>query len=249
MPVRGVIFDMGGTLLHYNAPDATWEETEKAGARPVYALLRDAGYSLPPEDEALARAWQHALNVWSNIATADVQDLKLHRQIRQVAALWGLPDLPDDLVERAGLAYMGAIQAHVYPLEGAAETLAALRQQGLRVGLVSNTHWPGRYHLDDLERFGLLPYLEHPIFSADVEAWKPGREVFALSLRALGLAPQDAIYVGDSLYFDVWGAQQAGLRAVWIEQRHRWMPDGLQATPDATIQSLPQLVAVIEEWR
>ncbi len=249
MPVRGVIFDMGDTLLHYNAPDATWEETEKEGARPVYALLRDAGYSLPPEDEALARAWQHALNVWSNIAAADVKDLKLHRQIRCVATLWGLPDLPDDLVERAGLAYMRAIQAHVWPLEGAADTLAALRQQGLRVGLVSNTHWPGCYHLDDLERFGLLPYLEHPIFSADVEAWKPGREVFALSLRALGLAPQEAIYVGDSLYFDVWGAQQAGLRAVWIEQRHRWMPDGLEAMPDATIQTLPQLVALVEQWR
>jgi len=55
--------------------------------------------------------------------------------------------------------------------------------------------------------------------------------------------------VGDSLYFDVWGAQQAGLRAVWIEQRHRWMPDGLEATPDATIQSLAQLVTVVEQWR
>lgn len=249
MTVRGVIFDMGGTLLHYNAPDATWEETEKTGARVVYAVLRDAGYSLPPEDEALARAWQHALSVWSNIATADVKDLKLHRQMRLVAALWDLPDLPDDLVERAGLAYTGAIQAHVYPLEGAAETLAALRRQGLRVGLVSNTHWPGRYHLDDLERFGLLPYLEHLIFSADVEAWKPGSEIFTLSLQALGLAPEEAVYVGDSLYFDVWGAQQAGLRAVWIEQRHRWMPDGLQATPDATIQSLPQLTAIVEQWR
>lgn len=249
MPVRGVIFDMGGTLLRYNAPGATWEETEKAGVRPVYALLREAGYSLPPEEEALARAWQHALDVWGNIATADVSDLKLHRQMRRVAALWGLPDLPDDLVERAGLAYMGAIQAHVCPLEGAAETLATLRRRGLRVGLISNTHWPGHYHLDDLKRFGLLPHLEHLIFSADVEAWKPGSEIFALSLRALGLAPQEAVYVGDSLYFDVWGAQQAGLRAVWIEQRHRWMPDGLQATPDATIQALPQLAAIVEQWR
>ncbi len=249
MPVRGVIFDMGGTLLHYNAPDATWEETENTGARPIYALLRDAGYSLPPEDEALARAWRHALSLWNSIATASVEDLKLGRQIRLMAALWGIADLPDDLVERAGLAYIGAIRAHVYPLEGAADTLAALRQRGLRVGLLSNTYWPGRYHLDDLERFGLLPYLEHLVFSGDVEAWKPGREAFALSLDALGLAPDEAVYVGDSLYFDVWGAQQAGLRAVWIEQRHRWMPDGLEATPDATIQSLAQLVTVVEQWR
>mgnify|MGYP005850278523 CR=1 FL=1 len=249
MPVRGVIFDMGGTLLHYNAPDTSWEETEQTGARPVYALLRDAGYALPTEEEALARAWQHALSLWAAIAELDVKDLKLDRQIRQIAALWGIADLPDGVVEQAGLAYMRAIQAHVWPLERAADTLATLRQRGLRVGLVSNTHWPGRFHVDDLERFGLLPYLEHMVFSADVEAWKPGREVFELSLNALGLAPGEAIYVGDSLYFDVWGAQQAGLRAVWIEQRYRWMPDGLEATPDATIQSLGQLATVVEQWR
>ena len=105
-------------------------------------------------DEALARAWRHALSLWNSIATASVEDLKLGRQIRLMAALWGIADLPDDLVERAGLAYIGAIRAHLYPLEGAADTLAALRQRGLRVGLLSNTYWPVRYHLDDLERSG-----------------------------------------------------------------------------------------------
>jgi len=132
VPVRGVIFDMGGTLLHYNAPDATWEETENTGARPIYALLRDAGYSLPPEDEALARAWRHALSLWNSIATASVEDLKLGRQIRLMAALWGIADLPDDLVERAGLAYIGAIRAHVYPLEGAAAPAGAARWPALQ---------------------------------------------------------------------------------------------------------------------
>ena len=64
MPVRGVIFDMGGTLLHYNAPNAEWEDTEKLGAAGVYKLLRKHGYTLLPEDEALDLAWDHAQSLW-----------------------------------------------------------------------------------------------------------------------------------------------------------------------------------------
>ncbi len=248
MALRGVIFDMGGTLLHYNAPDATWEDTEKMGARSMYDRLRDAGYSLPPEPEALDAAWQHARALWSNLDAYDMADLKLDAQVRLVLERWGIDNVPPEFLETLGKAYMVAIQAHVVPLEGAVETLRALRERGLRVGLVSNTYWPGTYHEYDIERFALAPYLEHTIFSSDVEAWKPHSTIFQMGLEALDLTPDTAAYVGDSLYFDVWGAQQAGLRGIWIEQQHRWLPDGFEVTPDATIQHLPDLLDVVEAW-
>jgi FMN phosphatase YigB (HAD superfamily) len=55
MPVRGVLFDMGGTLLHYSAPGANWEDTEKTGAAGVYALLQEADYELPSREQALTQ--------------------------------------------------------------------------------------------------------------------------------------------------------------------------------------------------
>jgi putative hydrolase of the HAD superfamily len=249
MTLRGVIFDMGGTLLHYSAPDATWEDTEKLGARGIYHRLREAGYSLPPESEALDAAWDHVLALWSNLDAYDVSDLKLNVQVRLVVERWGVQNVPPELLETLGRAYMTAIQAHVVPLAGAADTLQALRKRGLRVGLVSNTYWPGIYHQHDIERFALTPYLEHTIFSADVGAWKPHRKIFKMGLEALDLTPDTAAYVGDSLYFDVWGAQQAGMRGVWIEQNHRWLPHGIEVTPDATIQRLPDLLNVVEAWQ
>lgn len=250
MPIRGVLFDMGGTLLHYSAPGANWEDTEKIGAEGVYTLLQASGYHLPPREQALAQAWDYARELWASVVAQgqQVRNFRIDQQIERLVALWGIPILPPPLLQRAAHAYMAAIQTHVRPLDGAAETLAALRQEGLRVGLISNTHWPGHYHVADLERFALLPYLEHLIFSADVAAWKPGEQIFALGLEALQLAPQEAVYVGDTLYFDVWGAQQAGLRAVWIEQPHRWLPDGLDVTPDATIRALPDLMDVVRRW-
>ncbi|MBN1564745.1 MAG: HAD family hydrolase [Anaerolineae bacterium] len=251
MPVRGIIFDMGGTLLHYNAPNTTWEDTEKLGARGVYRTLRAAGYTLPPADEAITAAWQHAITTWKSIeANYNPATLKLHYQLHDLARLWGTDELPTATVDAITQAYMTAIQRHVYPLDHAAETLQTLRDNGYRIGLISNTVWPGSAHYDDLDRFGLLPYLAHLTFSADVEAWKPYAEIFQIGLAALDLTPDEAIYVGDSLYFDVWGAQQAGLRGVWIEQDHRWLPEGMadDVVPAATIKHLPDLLGVVEQW-
>lgn len=249
MPVRGVIFDMGGTLLHYNPPNMHWEETEKLGAAGAYKLLREHGYTLLPENEALDLAWEHALGLWMTLVDGyDPTILKLSPAMIQLAAHWGAENLPDELAQALPLAYMETIQAHVRPLEGAEHTLRALRDKGLRIGLISNTVWPGSAHRADLDRHGLTPYLEHLIFSADVEAWKPFPDVFQMGLAALDLQPDEAVYVGDSLYFDVMGSQGAGMRGVWIEQEHRWLPEGVEVTPDATIKTLAELPGIIAAW-
>ncbi len=250
MTLRGVLFDLGGTLLHYNAPHTTWEDTEKTGARAVYRGLQSAGYTLPPENEALNHAWEHALAFWSQVVDHyDPKTLKLHGFIRSLAARWQIDNLPEPLVDSLGNVYMRAIQAHVYPLEGAADTLRALRDQGLRIGLISNTLWPGPAHLDDLQRHGLIAYIEHPIFFFFFDAWKPHQAVFQLGLDALDANPDETFFVGDALYHDIWGAQQAGLRAVWIEQPRFWVPDGLTVTPDATIRRLPELLDIVSQWQ
>jgi HAD superfamily hydrolase (TIGR01549 family) len=249
MTLRGVLFDLGGTLLHYNAPHTTWENTEKTGARAVYHGLLAAGYTLPPEAESLELAWKHALAFWSQLIDHyDPRTLKMGNFIQSLAAQWQIDNLPEPLVESFGSDYMRTIQAHVHPLDSAAQTLRALRDRGLRMGLISNTLYPGAAHLDDLRRHGLIDYIENPIFSADVEAWKPYRAVFQLGLDALQVEPDEAFFVGDALYHDIWGAQQAGLRAVWIEQSRTWVPDWLTVTPDATIRRLPELLDIVAQW-
>ncbi len=249
MTLRGVIFDMGGTLLHYRAPGTSWEDMEKSGAQGIYARLQAGDIALPPRNAALQLAWEHNLAIWRQLDAYEPADLKLDWMIRELLRKWGVEDAPQTLIAAAAEAYMTAIQQHVVPLEGAAHTLRALQARGLRLGLISNTLWPGVYHRHDLDRYGLTPYLDHLIFSADIEAWKPQPDIFRHGLDALDLQPDEAVYVGDSLYFDVWGAQQAGLRGVWIEQSQRWLPEGIDVTPDATIRHLPDLLDVIETWR
>jgi putative hydrolase of the HAD superfamily len=249
MTVRGVIFDLGGTLLHYNPPHKGWEGMEKIGAQGVYQYLREQRRTLPPESQALDMAWDYARTLWTSLDQYSVKDLKLSIQLGALAGRWGVDSLSPTTLDALAQAYMTGVQSHVLPLDGAEETLQALRGWGLRLGLISNTLWPGDAHRQDLKRHGLSSYLDHVVFSADVEAWKPHREVFQMTLNALALQADESVFVGDSLYHDIWGAQQAGLRAVWIEQQLLGLPDGIQVTPDATIRRLPELLDVVSDWR
>jgi FMN phosphatase YigB (HAD superfamily) len=256
MALRGVIFDMGGTLLDYHPPHADpkqgWQEMENTGADALRLYLQEQGYPVPDADAARAANFAIMERHWRQIGKSQGNP-QLSAMLREVMADWGIPDeaLNDGLLDSAMAAYVAPVQAFVAPLDGAADTLAALRAAGLRIGLISNTVWPGAFHLDDLSRFGLRDYLECAFFSADVAAWKPGAAVFELALAALELDPAEAVYVGDHPYFDVYGAQQAGLRGVWMRSDEWEDPAefGLSITPDATLERLPDLVDTIQRWR
>ena len=60
--------------------------------------------------------------------------------------------------------------------------------------------------------------------------------------EALGVAPSDAVYVGDDLVLDVQGAQRAGLRAVWMNRTasRRHLEEGVQ--PDAIVSDFDGLL-------
>ncbi len=256
MTLRGIIFDLGGTLLNYHPPGAHpqtgWQAMEDAGSDGLHAFLAGQGFAIPPVDQARAINFAVAERHWRRVGQMEPVNPQLGPILREVMAAWGVPAaaLSDGLVDQAMAAYVAPVQAFVAPLEGARETLIAVRQKGLQTGLISNTVWPGRFHQQDLARWGLAEYLECTFFSADVAAWKPAPAIFQMALRALGLQPEEAAYVGDHPYFDVYGAQQAGLKGIWMWSGawEKMPPADHPIVPDATLKRLPDLLAAIEPW-
>ena len=61
---------------------------------------------------------------------------------------------------------------------------------------------------------------------------------------------EEAVYVGDRIYEDVWGPQQIGMRAIWIP--HSDLPPRqrvtVDATPDATVHELREILGVVTGW-
>ena len=117
---------------------------------------------------------------------------------------------------------------------GSAESLARLKGAGLRLGVVSNSD--GRVE-QALVAAGLRDYFDVVIDSALVGLEKPDPRIFRVALDALGVLPEEALYVGDLYDIDVLGAQGAGVRAVWFGS-----PPGDSAPACPTTSSIRELV-------
>jgi putative hydrolase of the HAD superfamily len=101
--------------------------------------------------------------------------------------------------------FVGALEYE--PLPGVADSLAALRAQGLSLAVVANWDCALPQHLD---RIGLGRFMSTVVTSADAGAPKPDPRPFLLALERLGVEPERALHVGDSLE-DEEGAAAAGL--------------------------------------
>jgi putative hydrolase of the HAD superfamily len=111
--------------------------------------------------------------------------------------------------------------------------LAALRDQGLRLGVVSN--WDHRLP-ELLRQAGLARFFDAIVFSAELGVEKPDPRIFHQALTELGVEPSAALHVGDARLEDVEGAVAAGLLAL-----HLTRTSGGGDLRDLT--SLPELVA------
>ena len=60
---------------------------------------------------------------------------------------------------------------------------------------------------------GLAKYFDDIIISGNVGIHKPDKEIFLMSCRNLGVLPQEAVYVGDKMGYDILGAENAGMTA------------------------------------
>ncbi len=96
---------------------------------------------------------------------------------------------------------------------------------------------------EKLRGANLAAYFDAIIISGEVGVGKPDPRIFALALDQLGVIPERTAMVGDSLVRDVMGAQQAGLRAIWINRSGDKC--GEEVTPDAQIASLSELRDVL----
>jgi len=212
------------------------------GLESAHRYLARCGYELPGEDLAeyvqrvLPERWEGAAQGGANLRLADL--------LREVWARYGAQP-SDTEIERAVALYIAPLDQEVRPYEDAESTLALLRERGYTIGLISNTMWPSAYHLDEMQRFGLLPHFSHTLFSADAGLWKPQPGAYRRALEALGAAPEEAVFVGDIPQHDVLGAQRAGLRGVYRRTEGRDM-NGV--VPDAEIGRLSELPAVVDSW-
>ena len=224
MALDAVIFDWGGTLTPWHTID------------PAACWLAVTGNDA--EAEALRAAEEH---VWS--AVKDTHRSGTLEDILRRAEL----SLTDEQLR----VYYQWWDEHSYTDPQAQAMLLALRDRGLRIGVLSNTVWPRGEHERIFARDGIEHLIDASVYSSEIEFVKPHPAAFRSALAAVGVDdPSRAVYVGDRLFEDVYGARQVGMRTVHIphSQIPQWQQVGVDTTPDAVIQELADLVPVIDGW-
>jgi putative hydrolase of the HAD superfamily len=122
------------------------------------------------------------------------------------------------------------------------ETLRALQRQGVRMGLISNSH---RSLAGFQEHFALHGLMTVAVSSAEFGVMKPDPRIFQEALDQMQVSAVDAVMVGDSLPHDVLGARQLGMRGVWLDRDgRREQATDLDATIPviASLRELPDLL-------
>jgi HAD superfamily hydrolase (TIGR01549 family) len=141
-----------------------------------------------------------------------------------------------DKVEQAMIHFFAARNA-VIPYDDVVPGLLRLKGR-MKIGSVSNGN-------ADLQAIGLAHHFTVSVAAHQLGCAKPEPAIFLAACAQLGVAPEQAVYVGDDVLLDVKGAQQAGLRAVWLNRtgsakhlEHGVVPDAICANFDELLDWL-----------
>jgi 2-haloalkanoic acid dehalogenase type II len=138
----------------------------------------------------------------------------------------------------AAMACFHAARNAVTPYPDVLPGLKRLRERFL-VGSITNG-------VANLEVVGMAQHFTVSLAAATFGRAKPDPAIFLAACAALGVAPAEAVYVGDDLQLDVVGAQQAGMRAVWLNRKGDQAQLAAGVRPDAICADLGQLLDWLE---
>jgi len=237
--IRGILFDLGDTLLHFGKVDV--RGMFEAGARLAYAYLADLDQPLPPfasyhRRQLRAIRWSYLV---SRLTGREFNAMTL---IRRFARRMGHELTDEQFLELAWLWYKPLSDVATVE-DGAVETLRELTER-ITLGVISNTFVPGEVLDRHLAREGMLELLPVRVYSCNVRHRKPSRRIFRIALERAGLDADEVAFVGDSPNADVRGAKRAGLVPILKDPTGRHHNDRIR--PDYVIGALAELTGIVE---
>ncbi len=215
--VRAVTYDCWGTLLK----DRNWKGAMQTR---ISALVDSLDLDPAAAEALLMEAWAKHDEAWKQVETFGPG-----RMASYCLEKHGIED-DEALAQLTQEFEEASLDAGVDAVEGALETIEALEENDIRIGLICDTGLtPGRVVRELLDKVGLLSHLEVHCFSDEVGVPKPGNDIFAKALAELGARPPEAAHVGDLKRTDISGARDIGMHAIRFRGVHDDRSDAVDA--------------------
>lgn len=237
-----ILFDLGFTLINFEGDfKQAMVESYSALARSLIA----AGCDL--DEAAFVSRFNEVISHYYHTREIDLIERPVEESLRKALGSFGLDHLPGQLVQDA-IQAMYLYTENYWKVEPDTHaTLEALQVNGYRLGLISNAANPLDLNrlIDDHD---LRKYFEVILISAEEGIRKPDPRIIQRALDRLGVNPEEAVLVGDTLNADILGAHNAGVKGIWITRRAS-RPDNLKVkdkiVPAAEIPDLTSLLPLL----
>jgi len=245
--IRAVFLDVGWTLAYPRR--SMWE---------IFAdLCADAGVSVTPAAcEQLVRSLSRATHEYAEqqfrsgaqYEDSDAAFAGMFAQMgRMIFAQMGVTADHGELMQRFLQRFWNETNWTRFP--EVVEVLQGLRARGLRLGVLSNAPSNLPTFLEDL---GVAPLLDFSVVSALEGVKKPDRRIFEVALSRAGVAPAEALHVGDMYLEDILGGRALGINTLLMERgAHALFPsyresEGRGLEPAAVIGDLRAVLARVD---
>jgi putative hydrolase of the HAD superfamily len=236
--VRAVLFDFGGTLFDYEAVALGERES-------IIDLARWAGTQREPRE--VLRAYRGALKrvFYEYLPRPYYLHRDLFRDVLQAMARELEVTFTEEHFARYREVQWQRRTRDFVLRDGVLDTLSTLRNQGSHLGIVSNIDDDQLAHMIELS--GVDRYFDSILSSEQAQSCKPDGKIFTEALQRAGCAPEEALFVGDSLQQDIPGANRMGLQSVLIWDRSDSDPPLAADRPRHVIRRIPDLLPLMAQ--
>ncbi|NBK79209.1 HAD family hydrolase [bacterium D16-76] len=223
--LQAILFDIYGTLL----------DTGTGSVDACTKILRQNGQP-PIAPAGFYARWKQLHRQHMDESPFRTEEAIYHADLRALYQEYHLPGDPAEDV-KIMLATLGTRR----PYPEAKQALPALQGKAILCAASITDNAPLS---QDLSRAGI--HFAKTFTSESLRCYKPDPRFYTAILSALGIRPQEALFVGDSLLNDVTGPQAAGIPACWVN-RHGRTPG--KARPAYTVASLAGLLPLVDALR
>jgi putative hydrolase of the HAD superfamily len=241
MDIRAVAFDVNGTLVRILTDEGMEQIFRSAAHFLTYQgidLHRDQVrelYFRTLQEQQRTSPQEHpefdAVGIWRSIVDGNATDFT------RTLPAGKLAQLPLFLAEMS----RGISRRRLGLYPHVREVLDILRG---RYPLALVTDAQSAYTRGELHKVGLLDYFDPIVISGDHGYRKPDRRLFQFALDGMGVAAENALYVGNDMHRDIFGAREAGMTTVMFESG-QGTSAYLDCVPDYRITDIRDLLKIL----
>lgn len=202
--VKAVLFDLDGTLYDYDSCNSI-SETGLAGTiSECFGVSVDRAYEL-------LRTAKSNVKQRLGVGVAASHNRMLYMQ--EICELERKNSLQYALLFYD--AYWNCMLEHMELFDYVIPLFDGLAEKGIKIGIV--TDLTAQIQHKKLRRLGLTNYVSCIVTSEEIGEEKPSEKMFFAACEKIGILPQDAIMIGDSMEKDVAGAKSIGMEALLFD--------------------------------